>query len=173
MHAIINQIYNYYLHRAGELDAKDIDKIAEVIATPEKYSIPLWMLNRRKDPRTGKDSQEVANALDMKLREDLEGLKKIKCERGLRHIWGIRVRGQHTKTTGRRGKSMGSGGKKKVCVDAKKFVVLKCLLTLFLFILDSLHKRNYNKTIFHKNPKIFGFPALLLQSPLFIHCIQF
>ena len=48
-----------------------------------------------------------ANGLDFKLREDLDRLRKIRCHRGLRHYWGVRVRGQHTKTTGRRGKTVG------------------------------------------------------------------
>jgi small subunit ribosomal protein S18e len=47
------------------------------------------------------------------MREDLERLKKIRNHRGLRHYWGLTVRGQHTKTTGRRGKTVGVGGKKK------------------------------------------------------------
>ena len=33
----------------------------------------------------GKDSQLLANALDNKLREDLERLKKIRAHRGVRH----------------------------------------------------------------------------------------
>jgi ribosomal protein S13 len=32
--------------------------------------------------------------------------------RGLRHYWGLRVKGQHTKTTGRRGKTVGVAKKK-------------------------------------------------------------
>lgn len=32
--------------------------------------------------------------------------------RGIRHYWGVRVRGQHTKTTGRRGKIVAAGGRK-------------------------------------------------------------
>ena len=36
------------------------------------------------------------------------------AHRGLRHYWGLRVRGQHTKTTGRRGSTVGVAGKKKV-----------------------------------------------------------
>ena len=28
-------------------------------------------------------------------------MKRVRLHRGLRHYWGIRVRGQHTKTTGR------------------------------------------------------------------------
>lgn len=41
--------------------------------------------------------------LRLQMREDLERLKKIRLHRGLRTYWGLRVRGQHTKTTGRRG----------------------------------------------------------------------
>ena len=32
--------------------------------------------------------------------------------RGLRHYWGLTVRGQHTKTTGRRGKTVGVAKKR-------------------------------------------------------------
>ena len=52
----------------------------------------------------------MANFLDNKLREDLERLKKIRAHRGLRHYWGLR--GQHTKTTGRRGRTVGVSKKK-------------------------------------------------------------
>ena len=45
----------------------------------------------------GSTSQILANQLEHKLREDLERLKKIRAHRGLRHYWGVRVRGQHTK----------------------------------------------------------------------------
>ncbi|BAT00268.1 Os07g0174200, partial [Oryza sativa Japonica Group] len=71
-----------------------------------------WFLNRKKDYKDGRFSQVVSNALDMKLRDDLERLKKIRNHRGLRHYWGLRVRGQHTKTTGRRGKTVGVSKKR-------------------------------------------------------------
>ena len=60
----------------------------------------------------GKTTQVLSNFLDNKLREDLERLKKIRAHRGLRHYWGVRVRGQHTKTTGRRGRTVGVSKKK-------------------------------------------------------------
>ncbi|XP_014749522.1 PREDICTED: 40S ribosomal protein S18, partial [Sturnus vulgaris] len=60
----------------------------------------------------GDTPQVLANGLDNKLREDLERLKKIRAHRGLRHFWGLRVRGQHTKTTGRRGRTVGVSKKK-------------------------------------------------------------
>jgi small subunit ribosomal protein S18e len=67
---------------------------------PAQFKIPAWFLNRQKDIVDGKNSQILSNGVDSKLREDLERLKKIRAHRGLRHVWGIRVRGQHTKTTG-------------------------------------------------------------------------
>ena len=77
-----------------------------------RYKIPTWFLNRQRDIIDGKDSQILANGVDSKLREDLERLKKIRAHRGLRHFWGLRVRGQHSKTTGRRGRTVGVSKKK-------------------------------------------------------------
>ena len=34
-------------------------------------------------------------------------MKKIKLHKGLRHYFGLKVRGQHTNSTGRRGKTVG------------------------------------------------------------------
>lgn len=97
---------------AGELTQEEIDKIVAVIQHPRQYKVPNWFLNRQKDNRDGKYTQVLSNALDNKLREDLERLKKIRAHRGLRHYWGVKVRGQHTKTTGRRGKTVGVAKKK-------------------------------------------------------------
>ncbi len=56
--------------------------------------------------------QLTSSGLDTSIRDDLERLKKIRNHRGLRHYWGLRVRGQHTKTTGRAGKTVGVAKKK-------------------------------------------------------------
>ncbi|XP_050215199.1 40S ribosomal protein S18 [Mercurialis annua] len=98
--------------RAGELTAAELDNLMVIVANPRQFKIPDWFLNRQKDYKDGKYSQVVSNALDMKLRDDLERLKKIRNHRGLRHYWGLRVRGQHTKTTGRRGKTVGVSKKR-------------------------------------------------------------
>ena len=90
--------------RAGELKEAQIETIKTILANPGQFNIPDWFLNRQKDHKDGKNSQAVSNVLDTKLREDLERMKKMRLHRGLRHYWNIRVRGQHTKTTGRRGK---------------------------------------------------------------------
>ena len=58
------------------------------MVNPRQYKIPDWFLNRQKDIKDGKYSQVVSNALDSKIREDFERLKKIRAHRGLRHFWG-------------------------------------------------------------------------------------
>merc|ERR1712242_580220 len=83
--------------RAGELSEDEVERIITIISNPRQYKIPDYFLNRQKDN---------------KVREDLERLKKIRAHRGLRHYWGVRVRGQHTKTTGRRGRTVGVSKKK-------------------------------------------------------------
>jgi small subunit ribosomal protein S18e len=99
--------------RAGELSPEEIEKLLTIIQHPRQFKIPLWFLNRQKDYKDGKYSQQVANQLDGKLREDFDRLKKIRSHRGLRHFWGLRVRGQHSKTTGRRGRIVGVSVKKR------------------------------------------------------------
>ncbi|GFR95858.1 40S ribosomal protein S18 [Elysia marginata] len=98
--------------RAGELTEEEVERMVTVMTNPRQYKIPDWFLNRQKDIKDGRYSQVLSNALDNKLREDLERLKKIRAHRGLRHYWGLRVRGQHTKTTGRRGRTVGVAKKK-------------------------------------------------------------
>lgn len=64
--------------RAGELTAQELDNLMTIVANPRQFKIPDWFLNRQKDYKDGKYSQVVSNALDMKLRDDLERLKKIR-----------------------------------------------------------------------------------------------
>merc|ERR1711915_656132 len=90
--------------RAGELSEEEVERIVTIMNNPRQYKIPDWFLNRQKDIKDEKFSQVLA--------KDLERLKKIRAHRGLRHYWGLRVRGQHTKTTGRRGRTVGVSKKK-------------------------------------------------------------
>ena len=78
-----------------------------IIGNPEKYSIPEWFFNRRRDYRDGVDMHASTNVLETKIREDLERMKKSRRHRGLRHHWLLKVRGQHTNSTGRRGVMIG------------------------------------------------------------------
>ena len=93
--------------RAGELSEEEIEKIKTIMANPRQFDVPDWFLNRQKDPKDGKFGQLLAQQVDSKLRDDFERMKKIRLHRGLRHYWNLRVRGQHTKTTGRHGRTVG------------------------------------------------------------------
>ncbi|KAA0186829.1 hypothetical protein HAZT_HAZT011553 [Hyalella azteca] len=92
--------------------ASEVEKVVTIMNNPRQYKIPDWFLNRQKDAKDGKYGQVLAANLEGKLREDLDHLIKITAHRGLRHYWGLRVRGQHTKTTGRRGRTVGVSKKK-------------------------------------------------------------
>ena len=93
--------------RAGFLKPEEVDKIVDILSNPLNYKIPEWFLNRQRDIKDNKSTQLIANAVETRLREDIEALKKMRAHRGLRHYWGLKVRGQHTKTTGRRGRTVG------------------------------------------------------------------
>lgn len=69
------------MHRAGELSNAEIDNLMTIVANPRQFKIPDWFLNRKKDYKDGKYSQVTSNALDMKLRDDLERLKKIRSNK--------------------------------------------------------------------------------------------
>ncbi|KAI3858798.1 hypothetical protein MKX03_022371 [Papaver bracteatum] len=68
--------------RAGELSAAELENLMTIVSNPRQFKIPDWFLNRNKDYKDGRYSQVVSNALDMKLRDDLEHLKKISPFRG-------------------------------------------------------------------------------------------
>jgi len=91
--------------KIGMLTEEQDKKLEEIIMHPEKYSIPKWAFNRRKEFETGIDRHAIMNDLDFALRKDLQRLNEIKSYRGLRHSWGLTVRGQKTRSTHR-----GKGG---------------------------------------------------------------
>lgn len=93
--------------RVGFLTETDIERIEEIIKEPTKYGIPNWLLNRRKDLETGKDRHLISADLVLRTKMDIDQMKVIKSWRGYRHAYGLKVRGQRTKTTGRSGKALG------------------------------------------------------------------
>ncbi|CAO3613696.1 unnamed protein product [Mucor hiemalis] len=84
--------------RAGELSSEELERIVTILQNPAQYKFLLGSLTDKR--------------ILLMYRDDLERLKKIRAHRGLRHYWGVRVRGQHTKTTGRRGRTVGVSKKK-------------------------------------------------------------
>ncbi|MGQ9530535.1 MAG: 30S ribosomal protein S13 [Candidatus Bathycorpusculaceae bacterium] len=93
--------------RAGFLTETEVERIEEIINEPTKYGLPNWLLNRRKDLETGKDTHLISADLVLRTKMDIEQMKEIKSWRGYRHAYGLKVRGQRTRTTGRTGKALG------------------------------------------------------------------
>jgi small subunit ribosomal protein S13 len=93
--------------RVGFLTETEIKKIEEILKEPTKYALPQWLFNRRKDEETGKDTHIISADLVLKTKTDIDQAKEIRSWRGYRHAYGLKVRGQHTKTTGRAGKALG------------------------------------------------------------------
>ena len=98
--------------KMGLLKEQEIKKIEECLSDPIKHGIPGWMTNRKNDPVSGQDEHVVGHEMDLRLKNDLDLLKKTKSCRGMRHAHGLKVRGQRTKSTGRRGKTVGVHRKK-------------------------------------------------------------
>ena len=99
--------------KLGELNEKEIEELESIISNPQKYGIPSWMLNRRRDPETGEDKHLTVSTLDFTHRMDINAMKKMKSYRGIRHIQGLPVRGQRTRGSFRKGKVVGVSKKKK------------------------------------------------------------
>lgn len=106
-HAILKKIQVKPETRMGFLTERDIEKIESIIKNPEKFDLPSWLMNRRKDLDTGKDNHVIGSELDLQIKGDIDRMKALRSWRGYRHAYGLRVRGQRTRTTGRTGKVVG------------------------------------------------------------------
>lgn len=104
--------------KVGYLTDEDIKKVEAVIADPAKFSIPSWMFNRRKDYEDNIDKHLFTADLEFTKDNDIKMMKKIKSYKGVRHAFGLPVRGQRTKSKFRKNKGKVTGVKKKA--GAKK-----------------------------------------------------
>ena len=111
-HAVCRRAGLDPLRRAGTLTTQEEEQIVKIIQSPTEYGIPTWMLNRRFDRASGKDLQWAGTDLGANLRNDIERMKKMRMKRGIRHGLHLKVRGQCTKSTGRRGVAVGVERKK-------------------------------------------------------------
>ena len=99
--------------KLGELDDETIEKLRKFVEEELEQHLPSWMFNRRKDPYSGKDLHLLAKDVDFARMLDIERLIRIKCYRGVRHAKGYKVRGQRTRSTGRKGMTVGVVRRKK------------------------------------------------------------
>ena len=97
----------------GFLTESQVGEIEKVMKNPSSVNIPPWFLNRRKDIDSGNNLHLITSDIDFNVRNDIEREKNMNSWRGFRHTYGLKVRGQRTRTTGRKGGAVGvrKGGK--------------------------------------------------------------
>ncbi|RLE66394.1 MAG: 30S ribosomal protein S13 [Thermoprotei archaeon] len=99
--------------KLGSLDESRLKELDTILREPHRLGFPPWFLNRPKDPRTGENIHLITSDLVFTVKSDIEFLKSIRCWRGIRHMFGLKVRGQRTRTTGRTGMTVGVRRRKK------------------------------------------------------------
>jgi small subunit ribosomal protein S13 len=99
---------------SGELSDEQISRIEAVVKDPVSNGIPQYMINRNKDMETGKSLHLVSNDLIFNTRQDVSRDVANGTWRGFRHQYGQKVRGQHTRSTGRTGVTVGVTKKKEM-----------------------------------------------------------
>ncbi len=113
----IRNVLGFENKKLSELSEEEIKKIKEVLESPEKFGIPMWMYNRRRDTKSGKDVHVISSDLELVNKMDIRRLKGLKTYRGVRHSYNYKVRGQRTRSRGanvrgRRGSTVGVVRKK-------------------------------------------------------------
>jgi len=91
----------------GHLSDENVQAIEKLITNPVEGNFPSWFLNRRKDIETGNDLHLLTSDIPFTLRNDIERERITASWRGYRHLSGLKVRGQRTRTSGRKGGAVG------------------------------------------------------------------
>ena len=99
--------------KIGMFTEEQVLSIEKIIQDPKSINVPTWFMNRQKDIQTGEDLHLVTSDIAFNIRNDVEREKNVFSWRGYRHMYGLKVRGQRTRCTGRKGGAVGvaKGGK--------------------------------------------------------------
>lgn len=97
----------------GNLSESEVKSIEKIILDPAASNFPNWFLNRQNDLETGATKHLITSDIALTVRNDIEREKAVYSWRGYRHMYGLKVRGQRTRTSGRKGGAVGvqKGGK--------------------------------------------------------------
>ncbi len=91
----------------GNLTEDNVKAIEKLILDPIGGNFPTWFLNRNKDFETGKNLHLLTSDIPFTLRNDIERERITASWRAYRHLSGLKVRGQRTRTSGRKGGAVG------------------------------------------------------------------
>ncbi len=96
------------INKVGYLTDDEVIVLDKIIEELDK-EVPTWLLNRIKldDGIETKNAHLIMADLKLAQRKEVQKLGKLKSYRGLRLQWGLPVRGQRTRSTFRKGASVG------------------------------------------------------------------
>ena len=98
--------------KAGDLTDAEIETLSDFIKTPLSKGLPVWFLNRQKDPEDGVTKHLVSTDLIYARDNDIKMMQKMKSYKGYRHAHHQPVRGQRTKSHFRANKGKVQGVKR-------------------------------------------------------------
>lgn len=116
----ISEVSGFGGKNLQDLSPDEMTKLVDIIQHPEKFSIPSWMFNRRRDPLKGIDRHLTASSLDLTKKMDIDSMKRLKIYKGVRHSLGLPVRGQRTRSSFRKGKTVGVKREKQAPAKGKE-----------------------------------------------------
>ncbi|MDV3243623.1 MAG: 30S ribosomal protein S13 [Nitrososphaerales archaeon] len=93
--------------RLGTLSEDQVHDVERALQNAATSALPQWYYNRRKDPETGETKQLLGSDLDFVIKNDIDAERNVQSWKGVRHGLGLKVRGQRTRTTGRKGRTVG------------------------------------------------------------------
>lgn len=97
--------------KIGSLPEDKVKALEESVLTYVEYA-PNWAVNRQMDYETGADMHLLSQDLTLTQGDDVNRMKMIRSYRGIRHETHHKVRGQRTRSNGRRGLTLGVSKKK-------------------------------------------------------------
>lgn len=92
--------------KIGTLSDEKVKELETLVTTYVEYA-PHWAINRQMDYETGADMHLIGNDLEIIQKDDINRMKMIRCYRGIRHETRHKVRGQRTRSNGRKGLTIG------------------------------------------------------------------
>ena len=101
--------------RLGSLPERDVKKIEDTLKAQTEETnkdLPTFLINRPKDIKSGQNRHVIGSTLMLVVKSDIDTMKRTRSLKGIRHQLGLKVRGQHTKSTGRKGLTVGVHRKK-------------------------------------------------------------
>lgn len=93
--------------KLGSFTESELNELEDVIKNPEKVGISEWLMNRRKNIENGKDLHVSGSDVVVSEKFDIQRMVDKKSYKGVRHMFGLPVRGQRTRSSFRRGKTVG------------------------------------------------------------------